>query len=273
MKSSEVKIIQKHLASKNLYSGLIDGDRGEQTNSAINASIEKHSNDFPTDWNSWSNRRKAIAYLQWLCNLKGIDAGVVDGYYGPQTASASEQLLTLDKTGVIPRGFDDIEPIDTNPNNFPNESYSDLKAYYGDPCQGRLVKVDCPWTLRFDWSRSQTTKTITIHEKLADSLKRVLDEVYSVYGIEGIKKHGLHYYGGSYNCRKKRGSRNSWSTHAWGIAIDWYPSKNKLRSNEATASLAQPELDTWWEIWEKEGWLSLGRKENRDWMHVQAARR
>ena len=273
MKTSEVKIIQKHLASENLYSGGIDGDRGPKTNKAIESSITEHSSDFPTDWKSWSNKRQAIAYLQWLCNQKGIDAGIIDGRYGPQTKSASAQLKQLDSTGVMPRGFPDIVTIDDNPHNFPKESFNSLNAYYGQPCTATMVRVICPWTLRLDWDLSKRTTKITIHEKLADSLERVLKKVYEVYGLEGIKKHGLDRYGGSYNCRKKRGSRNSWSTHAWGIAIDWYPSKNGLRSNESNASLADPELDAWWDIWEKEGWVSLGRKENRDWMHIQAARR
>jgi hypothetical protein len=97
--------------------------------------------------------------------------------------------------------------------------------------------------------------------------------VFGLYGDEGIKKHGLDRYGGSFNCRKKRGSSTAWSTHGWGISIDWFPSKNKLKWDSDKASLAHPDLDPWWEAWEKEGWLSLGRSENRDWMHVQAAKR
>ncbi len=273
MKISEVKIIQRNLKADNLYMGNIDGDRGVKTNRAIGLALEKYSDDFPADWRSWSNKRRAVGYLQWLCLQKGIDAGIIDGWYGPQTKSASAQLKILEETGVMPRGFDDIVTIDENPNNFPQEKFSSLNAYYGDPCSANMVIVICPWTLRLDWNLSQTTTKISIHEKLADSLDRILKKVFEVYGIEGIKKHGLDRYGGSYNCRKKRGSRNSWSTHAWGIAIDWFPSKNGLRSNESNASLANRELDEWWEIWEKEGWVSLGRKENRDWMHVQAARR
>ena len=36
--------------------------------------------------------------------------------------------------------------------------------------------------------------------------------------------------------------------------------------------LAQPDGETFWKLWEDEGWVSLGRARNYDWMHVQAAR-
>ncbi len=35
---------------------------------------------------------------------------------------------------------------------------------------------------------------------------------------------------------------------------------------------AKAEYDAWWELWEKEGWINLGRTRNYDWMHVQATR-
>ena len=33
-----------------------------------------------------------------------------------------------------------------------------------------------------------------------------------------------------------------------------------------------PEYDAWWRCWESEGWVSLGRLRNFDWMHIQAAK-
>ena len=43
-----------------------------------------------------------------------------------------------------------------------------------------------------------------------------------------------------------------------------------LRRDKAT--FAKPEYERWWQCWEEEGWLSLGRTRNFDWMHVQAAK-
>jgi hypothetical protein len=273
MKTSEVRVVQHYLSDKGLYDGAIDGDRGPKTEKAVNQYLITQSANITYDWSGWSDKRRAVACLQLLCLENNIDAGIIDGLYGPQTESASIQLRELYYEGEIGRGFGDIIPIDVNPHNFPQENPDSLSAFYGSHCQVPLVKVPCPWTLKLDWNLDQTTNTITIHEKLADSLATVLENVYAHYGDAGIAEYGLNRYGGSYNCRKKRGSLNSWSTHSWGISIDWFPSRNKLHWRVDKASLAHPDLDHWWECWEREGWLSLGRTEDRDWMHVQAAKR
>jgi hypothetical protein len=274
MKTSEVKIIQHYLSDKGLYTAAIDGDRGPKTEQSINQYLLTQTAQIPYDWSGWSDKRRAVATLQLLCHENDINAGKIDGLYGPQTEAASFQLRELYYYGSVKRGFDDIVPIEANPHNFPHEDFESLTDYYGPSCQEQpLVKVRCPWTLKLDWDLSTTTDTIRIHQKVADSLAEVLERVYEHYGEQGIVEHGLNRYGGSYKCRKKRGSQTATSTHAWGIAIDWFPSRNKLRWRSDTASLAEPELDAWWECWEREGWLSLGRTEDRDWMHVQAARR
>lgn len=273
MKKSEIKLIQNYLKESGFYFDVIDGKRGEKTDKAVNKALSSNTVKLPDVWDEWPPKRRAVAYLQLICHEKDIDAGAIDGLYGPQTEAASDRLRVLTARGVLPRSFTDISPARVNPYNFPVESYQSLVEYYGQPCEGNLVKVSCPWLLRLDWDLSATTRTISIHEKLSGSLSGILESVYDIYGDEGIKLHGLDRYGGSFNCRKKRGSVSAWSTHAWGISIDWYPSKNKLKWDSDRASLADVDLDPWWEAWEKEGWLSLGRTENRDWMHVQAAKR
>ncbi len=274
MKKSEIIVVQSALKEKKVYAGEIDGKRGEKTNEAIHEFLLDNSSMIDDEkWLKWSEKRKAIASLQLLCIENNIEAGVVDGLYGPQTESASDLLIQLKRRGEIQRGFLDIIPIRVNPHNFPFENQQKIIEYYGQPCKIKLSKVLCPWQLRLDWDLSMTTRNISIHEKLHDSLTRILEKIYAYYGEDGLKKHGLDRYGGSYNCRNKRGSLSSWSTHAWGISIDWFPSMNKLKWRSDKASLAHPDLDFWWETWENEGWLSLGRSEDRDWMHIQAAKR
>lgn len=273
MKVTIVRHMQNKLADAGFYSGRIDGLRGPITNKAIEDALTVQSSKLPVQWEQWSGKRKAVAYMQIFCHEHGIDAGQVDGFYGPTTKSAVEQLSALLDFGFIPRGFSDINPLRINPHNFPLETTLSLNEYYGKPCEVSLVKVPCPWVLRMDWNLRETSQVITVHEKLSTSLAGILHKAINIYGEEGIKHFGLDRFGGSTYCRKKRGSVSAWSTHAWGIAIDWFPSKNQLRWDSRKASLAHPDLDPWWALWEQEGWLSLGRTEDRDWMHIQAARR
>jgi hypothetical protein len=60
------------------------------------------------------------------------------------------------------------------------------------------------------------------------------------------------------------------SMHSWGIALDFDANRNQLRWSSAKAAFAQPEYDAWWAAWEREGWTSLGRTYDYDWMHVEA---
>ena len=63
-----------------------------------------------------------------------------------------------------------------------------------------------------------------------------------------------------------------YSMHSWGIAIDFDPERNQLNWGRDRARLAAADCVPFWDIWEAEGWVSLGRARNFDWMHVQAAR-
>ena len=103
-------------------------------------------------------------------------------------------------------------------------------------------------------------------------LQRMRLIVLAHYGPDGVRELRLDRYGGCFNPRKKRGG-TSWSTHAWAIALDFDPERNRLQWGRERAAFARPEYHRWWELWEEEGWVSLGRVANFDWMHVQAARR
>ncbi len=95
--------------------------------------------------------------------------------------------------------------------------------------------------------------------------------MFQHYGEAEIARLRLDVYGGCYNPRKKRGG-STWSTHAWAVALDFDPANNRLRWGRDKASFARPDYDAWWNIWENEGWVSLGRVKNFDWMHVQAVK-
>jgi hypothetical protein len=78
-------------------------------------------------------------------------------------------------------------------------------------------------------------------------------------------------FGGCLNVRRMRGG-SAWSMHSWGIAFDFDPDRNQLRWGRDRAAFAKPEYNKWFELWEEEGAVSLGRVRNFDWMHVQFAR-
>ena len=200
----------------------------------------------------------------------GIDTGRIDGYWGPQTDYAYESLLHLQDYGVLPDDWRDESGTTRNPKNWPNQKYKDLVKFYGKPGPKHLVVVDLPYPHRLAWDLNTVVRRTRCHKKVADSYIRVLNDVISVYGMDRIRKLRLDHYGGGYNYRSMRGG-NSWSTHAWGVAIDYDPANNKLKWGRDRASFARSEYDDWWACWEKEGWISLGRVKNYDWMHVQAA--
>lgn len=276
MNATAVRIVQTKLGALGLYEDEIDGLRGPNTHAAVGRALEARAGDLPSGWRAWSDKRKSIAFLQLLCRDEAIDSGAVDGWWGPQTAFAFEQLDALKRTGALPPAWREFEPMDVNPHGFPVQSHASLTDFYG--LHGErggpsppLRKVRCPWKLRIAWNLKQTRSFLWCHEKAADSLGEVLEAVHRHYGVDEVVKLGLDLFGGDYNPRMKRGG-TTWSTHAWGIAIDWNPARNRLTWGRDRASLALPVYEDWWQIWERQGWTSLGRACSFDWMHVQAAK-
>lgn len=271
MKVRAVKIIQRELQAQGLYGGAIDGQRGPITDEAVQAALTARSDEIERDTSSWSAKRKAICFLQLMCKDKEIEVGALDGLWGPQTEFAYDALVHLLEEGVLPPLWRDITPLDINPNHWPMQRQAEMEAFYGPHCDVPLVRVEAPWQLKIAWNLSSTTRRISCHEKVADSLGRVLTQVHDHYGDAEIKRLGLDLYGGCYNCRNIRGG-SSWSTHSWGMAIDWDPGHNQYNWGRDRARMAHPDYEDWWRFWEEEGWLSLGRTRNFDWMHIQAAK-
>lgn len=278
MNKASIKLLQQKLAEAGHYSGNIDGQRGPLTNAGVLAALSDRAARLPGDWKAWSDKRKAVACLQLFCSEADIDAGPIDGWWGPQTEFAVGSLQSLLTTGSLPPSWrDEVSRPRSNPNSWPQEDYAALNAFFGPHGRAwedrtpppRMVMVDCPWTLRLAWNRRQTTRRIQCNAKVADSLAQVLTRVRETYGDAEIRRLRLDVFGGCYAPRSKRNG-TSWSTHAWAIALDWDPDHNKLKWGRDRATLARPEYDEWWKIWEDEGWLSLGREKNFDWMHVQA---
>jgi hypothetical protein len=272
-----IRIVQRHLEEGGFDPGAVDGELGPRTEAALDRALEARRGELSTAHEteiveSDSRRRKLTAFLQLIATDAGIDAGKIDGFWGPQTDFAFSTLEYLEEFGELPHPWRDFDGPPGNPNGWPLEIEADMTAFYGEPGHPPLARVASPWTMRLSWDLSTKVSHIACHERVAGSLERVLGRVHDHYGPERIQELRLDRFGGCFNPRRKRGG-TSWSTHAWAIALDFDPERNPLWWGRNQASFARPEYHAWWQAWEDEGWVSLGRVANFDWMHVQAARR
>ncbi|MEM1405767.1 MAG: M15 family peptidase [Bacteroidota bacterium] len=259
-----IRLLQSLLREDNQYSDLVDGLAGKNTMAGI-------QQKFPDINDSWSKRRKIIAAIQLYAELKGIDCKPVDGYLGPVTQVAIDRLQEIIK-GNVAEVFRPEDIVDINPNQWPKQYSDEFYDFYGTMGdETNLTSVDLPYKHYLSWDTSKSISRLKCHKKVASSVVRVLEQVLDTYGIDEIKRQKLDNWGGCFNVRSIRGGRKP-SMHSWGIAMDYYPSKNQLRWGSDRAVFARSEYNKWWEIWESEGWVSLGRARNFDWMHVQAAK-
>ena len=215
---------------------------------------------------------------QWQLFLQsaGYKISYVDGAFGPETER--ETLKFQAKNGLKPDGI--VGPktwafITTVSENtplsqrWPKQDYKSMVNFYG-PVGENQTKLDVPYKLKLAWAPSTTLTKITCNERVAKSLYTILENTLKTYGEKEIVKLRLDLFGGCLNVRKMRGG-SAWSIHSWGAAIDLDPDSNQLKWGKDQASFAKPAYNDFWQIVEAEGWISLGRERNYDWMHFQAA--
>ena len=252
--------IQEYLNREKGYNLVVDGLIGPATLGAIGRVF-----DIP---DGWSNDRKVVGAVQWACYEYDLDFGGVDGYFGPQTMFAFENLKNLLENGKLVENWRDDVSVTTK-NKWPKQNTDDFDKYFGVMGEN-LVNFEPPYPHYWSWDNSKPISTFKCHKKVSKSLKKVLTAVNKHYGPEKIKELHLDQLGGCFHIRHIRGG-STWSTHSWGISLDYYPPENQLRWGDDKALFAKTEYLAWWECWEAEGWVSLGRELNFDWMHVQAA--
>ena len=257
-----IRAVQQLLKENGLYNGNIDGIAGPKTMKGL-AQIEQVESSLP-------KTRQFTTYIQLEANRRGIDAGPVDGLWGPRTAAAFDELLYLLEHGSPqpPWRPDEIEV--PNPNRWPIQRSSEFIDFFGES-GSQLVMIDLPYEMKLPWDLRIKARRTRCHIKVADSLQRILTKVKEIYGEDTISRLRLDHFGGCFNERPIRNGSLP-SMHSWGIALDFDPSNNELSWGRDRATLAHPDYYDWWKCWEDEGWISLGRKRNFDWMHVQAAR-
>jgi hypothetical protein len=160
---------------------------------------------------------------------------------------------------------------------WPIDEEKDLNAFYGKHELGNdgmptdrweslfLTTIQTPFPLRLSWQTDQVINRIKCHKVVADSLQKILGEIYLHYdkSLEFIRETGMDLFGGCYNYRPRRhGSRLS--LHAWGAAIDLDPDHNLMGEKKFKMS---PEIVY---LFKKEGWSWGGDWSSPDAMHFQA---
>lgn len=143
-------------------------------------------------------------------------------------------------------------------------------AKYGKPNEAGtyLTTITLPFPVRLAWQVETTTTKMRVHKLVADDVSKIFSDILAHYGYEKIKELGIDLFGGCFNFRKMRNG-SEMSSHAYGIAIDLDPLRNKLKETSKTARFARAEYKAMIDIFYKHGWISLGREKNYDWMHFE----
>lgn len=262
--------LQRRLASFQMYNGPVNGVIDAATLTAINAFLNFGNIHVPSNW---SASRRALAARQLVCQKDGIDAGSIDGLMGPQTRYALDVYEEMHGGGPVASIPDrDTAPARAAPRGIPAiwPRQAEVPAFYGE-VGGNQKKLLLPYPMKLAWDKSKLVKSFSVHAKVHDSALRCFQNIAAVYDEAARADLGIDLFGGCLNVRKMRGGSN-WSMHSWGIGIDFDPERNALKATRKTARLARPDAEAFWKIWEAEGWVSLGRARDFDWMHVQAAR-
>lgn len=250
------KTLQTFMKTSGFYAGLVDGIFGNVSFAAARAMLAANK----VNAKGWPNSNVKIGLTQLFLN-KVNDAGlIVDGEDGPRTRDAT-YIYGTTLLGTIQTYWPKQSDVRSG------------KSMFGQPGQKNLVRVELPYPQYVDYDRKPSHKITSFmaNSKLENSIKRVLQRVLEHYGLEQIKKLNLDINSGCYNYRRTTSS-SSLSMHAWGIAIDWDSAHNEFDEGRDEAAFAKPVYSKFLDFWEEEGWVSLGRARNYDWMHVQAAR-
>ena len=170
-----------------------------------------------------------------------------DGFWGPKSSARCQYYLRR----MMP-----------DPNPWPTPDDASMRRFYGRPGdEDALTMLDADGIgIKY---AGQPVSVIRCHYKVAESLKRVLLDI-----SHGTAAWILEEYAGCFNYRAMRGGSRM-SKHAWGVAIDFAPGRNGLRTHWPTEATMPIEA---MESFAKEGWTSAGAFWGRDAMHFEATR-
>lgn len=225
-------------------------------------------------------------WLQSRLTAHGYPVGLIDGDIGPVTRkamSAFQKAKGLPVSGIADDAtvaalrLSATVAVDLIPARSASPEPKAVWPYQGGclsfygPVGTDQVQIDLPYAMVLAWDKSTALRKMTLHRKVAASARRALQTVAATYSASERAALGLNLFGGSLNIRRMRGG-TAYSMHSWGIAIDFDPERNQLTWGSPVARLSHADALPFWRAWDAEGWVSLGRARNYDWMHVQAAR-
>lgn len=131
--------------------------------------------------------------------------------------------------------------------------------------ESQLINIPPPYPLYY---AGKAIRSLRVHKEIAAEVNEALEKVLEHYGQDRITELKLDQYDGCFNNRSVRGG-SSRSMHAWGIALDFCASENGNKMRADTALFARPEYKAWFDCWESVGARSFGRRNGRDYMHIE----
>jgi len=150
--------------------------------------------------------------------------------------------------------------------------YDELVAYYGDLRQ-YLTRLDA-WERQIlrtvelrqaiPLAMGQTTRRIRLHHLIVQHAAACLEECARLAAAQDIDPVRWAYAGGYVVRPQRSGARLS--THAWGIAVDLGPARNRYgHAWDAQTGLPASMID----VWRAAGWIWGGEWSRPDPMHFQ----
>ena len=148
---------------------------------------------------------------------------------------------------------------------------NEIVKKYGKPNEtgeGYLTTILLPYPMKLAWDLDTKVSKMRCHKLAAEPFLNVFNYLLAEYGLNEIERLGIDLFGGCFNYRKMRGG-TSWSKHAWGIAVDLDPARNKLKETAKTARFARPEYQKMMDVFYKNGFINLGIEKGYDFMHFE----
>lgn len=202
-----------------------------------------------------------ILAVQKYLNRNGAKL-VEDGLWGPKTQNAYDQMVQRKKIALA------------NSSPWPRQNEAELTAFFGrhgvrDGYTPPMAKVELPMTMYLYGDKSQPLRSISVHTRIAEPYQRVVERIWGFYNEDQdeLDQTGWTKFDGCYNPRPMRNG-TAWSMHAWAIATDHDQDRNRLQWGRSKFWMPEEIFD----LYETEGFMSLGRYRNADGMHLQATK-